>query len=152
MAWITPTVADLKEIVSGSEYDSITTAVLDDGQTGTSVTEAALIRWTNHCRGYVPREISLGAEGTIPEKLLQVVLVLARRTTFSRLPGMEGLHTPLRDKEVETAEKTLQDCKRGEFRLEEPTVPAPASEQGGAAVPSTTPKRQRFSREAQDGV
>jgi hypothetical protein len=152
MAWITPTVDHLQEVVSATEYEAITSAVLGDGQTGPALAAAALTKWTEHARGYVPLSISLGAPGTIPEKLLITVLVLARRGIFSRLPGLESLHGDLRNEEIRTAERTLQDCQRGEFRLEEPTTPAAATEQGATLQPAIHTRPRRFARGDEDGL
>jgi len=148
MAWATLTVDDLKSRLAGAELASLQTAALADGQT--DPTAETLAQVIDEVRGYIAAAgVTLGTGITIPSKLKNTTLNLARYRLCSRLP-VASLLTDARKQEYQDAIRLLEQVAAGRFRVEEPTVAA--DEQAGAPSPSFGEDTHTFSRDNQDGL
>ncbi|WP_397379592.1 phage protein Gp36 family protein [Prosthecobacter sp.] len=155
MAWNTIIIDDVKGVVSASEYNSITTASLPDGKTGTQLVEEVISNAIAEARGYIAAEASnvLGIEGTVPDELRATLLVIVRYRIFTRLPKMKALLDDLRVKEYDEAMRKLRDVSAGNFKLVQPVTPAePAQQAGGGSVGLVSKGKKRMRRENTGGL
>lgn len=137
MAWITLTADDVKERISGTEFDTLKTEDLGSGQSDPVPETITVV--VGEIRGRVGacQRNELGDPGTIPEELAGVALTLIAWRLALRLAG-GGLHLQDegRKQDYEDAKSLLEAVARCEFAVEQPP-----------SFDSETPKRSDWGSE-----
>src|SRR5277367_4182376 len=147
MAWITPAESDVLTVLSEAELATYRAAALASGQSDPLAPTLAQV--VDLVRGYVGayRPNTLGAPGTIPQKLLAPALDLVA----VRLPQRVGVSPKdVRQAAAAQAVRLLERVAAGEFNIEEPDEVTP--EITSAPAPTISAHRKRFSRREQEGV
>ena len=149
MPWITPTLTQCKERLSGPEWQALHRAAKSGEQDGEDMAQVVINNTVTRIRGRVSArpENQLGAEGTIPDELMTCFLALWVYDFITRLPGMKSLLDERRVEAWRNAESELRHVAEGKIKLVQPTSPAPSNEQAGAStigvVSSTTRRASR---------
>jgi len=123
MAWISLTADDVKERLSGPEYDAFQTWHLDSGQA--DPIPDTILGVVGEIRGRVGacQRNTLGAAATIPDELYSAALTLISWRLSLRLPGGGAhLQDEGRRKDYEDATELLRAVARCEFAVEQPTT------------------------------
>jgi len=150
MAWITLTDEHLKTRLSGAELTAFSSAALAEGQS--DPTDDILGDVTNEVRGFVAgnRNNTLGAAGTIPDKLRSAALDIATLKICQRAAGIvidPGGH---RAEAAKQAYRLLAQVADGKFAVEEPETAT--DEVIGAPSPSIAGRDREHKRSDQDGL
>lgn len=117
--WVPITIADVKSVLSDTEYDKITNAKLAPGQTGAGVVLESIARVVRMVRGKARIKNSLGQAGTIPDEVMDAALAILRQRIFTRIPNV-GLLGEDRRSEVRDANALLRDLAKGDLEIESP--------------------------------
>ena len=148
MAWISITTDDVKTRLAGAEVTALQSAALAAGQTDPLPEIIAQV--VDEVRGYVAAAgATLGAAGTIPQKLLSAALAIIRYRICTRLPVKSFLNED-RVRENDAALRLLEKVADRKFLVEEPTVAD--TEVGGGPGPSFNEKTRTFDGDSQDGI
>ena len=153
MSWISLTTEDLKNYLSGAEYDGLTTAALATGQDADEVAESVIADTIQIVRGYVAgcAQNTLGSGATIPQELKTPALVIARSSIFGRLPGMQALNDDTRQQAVRDAMALLRDVAACRFKLEQPATPT-TQVVSGPSVEVVNSRTRTATRETMGGL
>jgi hypothetical protein len=147
MSWIIPTEADVLTVLSESELATYRSATTASGQADPVAPTLAQV--VDLVRGYVGayKPNTLGAPGTIPQKLLAPALDLVAM----RVPQRVGV-TPkeVRQQAAARAVRLLEQVAAGVFNIEEPDIAT--SESTSAPRPTIAARPARFTRREEDGV
>ena len=101
-------------------------------------------------RGYIAAAgITLGSDGSIPSKLKNATLNIARYRIITRLP-LDSFLTEARKQEYRDALALLEAVPAGRFLVEEPLNADP--EQAGGSRPRFDEKPRYFSPDNQEGI
>jgi hypothetical protein len=151
MAWRALTTVDVQTGLSAQEIQAVTTYALAPGQT--DPTPSVIASTMNQVRGYVAAKFGgtpIGAEGTIPDELVDSAIDIAVWKLVLRFPG-KLMANDARKTKYETALAQLKDVARGLFIVEMPTTPTAATV--GVVLPSISNcgVRQRI-RDEQNAV
>jgi hypothetical protein len=146
MPWITPTLAQCQERLSGPEWQALSRAAKQAGQDGEDMAQVIIDNTVTRIRGRVSArpENQLGAAGTIPDELMTAFLALWVYDFITRLPGMKTLLDDRRVEAWKNAESELRHVAEGKIKLVQPTSPASAELQasgGTVEVVSSTTRR-----------
>lgn len=137
MAWISLTADDVKERISGTEFDTLQTEDLGTAQTDPIPETINVV--VGEIRGRVGacQRNELGPAGTIPEELEGAALTLIAFRLSLRLAG-GGIHLQDegRKQDYEDAKALLEAVARCEFAVEQPP-----------SFDSETPKRSEWGSE-----
>ena len=147
MAWITPAEPDVLTVLSEAELATYRAAALASGQSDPLAPTLAQV--VDLVRGYVGayRPNTLGAPGTIPQKLLAPALDLVA----VRLPQRVGVSPKdVRQAAAAQAVRLLERVASGEFNIEEPDEAT--DEITSAPSPTISAHHPRFSRRDEEGV
>ena len=141
--------ADVLKAVSGDELTAVREAALADGQP--DPVAGSIADTMSFARGYIEASGNpLGAEGTVPERLIKPICAILAVDLLSRVAGMQIDPKGVRSTAKADAIKTLEQVATGAFAIDAPaTVGADAR---SAPVPSITRRRRRFRIRQQDGV
>lgn len=133
MAWRALVLADIETALSAQELTAVRTLALAGGQT--DPTTPVIASAMDEVRGYIlgSRNITLGAEGTIPDKLIVSAVDIAVWQLVTRFPT-KLLATEARRQRYTDAIQRLKDVANNKFRVEIPTVTS--TETVGVLVPS----------------
>ncbi len=150
MAWISIETADVQRSLSGAELSALQSAALASGQTDPIPTVIADV--VNEIRGYIAAcaANTLGASGTIPDKLKNAALARIRYEAFTRLPVTRGLLTEDRVDANKAALVLFRDVAACRFAIEEPTTAD--TETISSPSPSFTDRTRYFTKDDQDGL
>lgn len=147
MPWITPTLTQCQERLSGAEWSALSRAALQAGQDGEAMAQVVADNVITRIRGRVSArpENQLGATGTIPDELQSCFLALWVYDFITRLPGMKTLLDERRLEAWKAAESELRHVAEGKIKIVQPVSPADpelqASGSGTVQVVSSTPRR-----------
>jgi len=121
MSWRTLLLADIQTGLSAQELTGVQTYALQSGQP--DPTPAVIAAAMNEVRGYIAASstIVLGAEQTIPDKLIDTAVDLAVWKLVTRFPG-KLMATDQRRQRYTDAIARLKDVAANKFRIEVPTV------------------------------
>lgn len=121
MAWRALVLADIQTGLSSQELTGIQTYALAQSQP--DPTTAVIAASMDQVRGYIAASTPniLGAEGTIPDKLIDCAIDIAVWRLVTRFPTKQ-LSTPAREKRFGDAIALLKDVARGLFKIETPDV------------------------------
>lgn len=122
MAWVNISEADLKTRLSGPELAAFRSAALASGQADPI---ADLIEQNvNKVRGYIAacQRNTLGADGTIPDKLLGTALSLIVLEVMARAAGIVIDSNDVRRMAAKDATRLLENVARCQFAIEQPTT------------------------------
>src|ERR1700761_4397745 len=147
MAWIIPAESDVLTVLSETELATYRAAALASGQSDPLAPTLAQV--VDLVRGYVGayRPNTLGAPGTIPQKLLAPALDLVA----VRLPQRVGVSPKdVRQAAATQAVKLLEQGAAGIFNIEEPD--SVTTETTEAPSPSIVARRRHFSPRQEEGV
>jgi Protein of unknown function (DUF1320) len=147
MAWIIPAESDLLTAFSETELATYRAAALAGGQADPVAPTLAQV--VDLVRGYVGayRPNTLGAEGTIPQKLLAPAIDLVA----VRLPQRVGVAPKdVRKAAGDQAIRLLEQVAAGVFNIEEPDEAS--TETTSAPRPSIRARRPRFNQRDEEGV
>jgi hypothetical protein len=147
MAWIIPAESDLLTAFSETELATYRAAALASGQADPVAPTLAQI--VDLVRGYVGayRPNTLGAEGTIPQKLLAPAIDLAA----VRLPQRVGVAPKdVRKAAGDQAIRLLEQVAAGVFNIEEPDEAS--TETTSAPRPTICARRAHFTPRAEEGL
>lgn len=150
MAWRALTQDDILTGLTGIELNAIRTLVLGDGQADPLT--PTIQTTVDQVRGYIAGSVNivLGAEGTIPDKLINTAIDIAVFNLCKRLPA-KVLMTEAREKSYDAAIRLLKDVANNKFRFEVPTDISP--EPIAVPLPSISHKNTRNSvRLREDGI
>ena len=149
MSWLTITSDAVKTRLTGAEVSALQTSSLAEGQTDPLPEIVSQV--CDEVRGYISASgCSLGAAGTIPQKLLSATLAIIRYRLCTRLP-VKSLLTDARVEENNAAIRLLEQVAARKFLVEEPTVLSTEAE----SVPSPRMDNSRphvFAPDSQEGV
>ncbi len=147
MSWITITEAYVQTKLAGAELIALKTSALASGQSD-PVAEI-ITQVTNEIRGYVAanHENTLGAAGTIPEKLLSAAVAIIRFRSATRLPVKTFL-TDDRVREYEAAIRLLERVADAKFSIEDPV----SGEESVGAIEQTSAPVRRATRATLEGL
>ncbi len=146
MPWITPTLEQCQQRITGAEWQSLHRAATQAGQDGEQMAQDVITHIITRIRGRVAArsENILGAEGTIPDELMTCFLALWVYDFITRLPGMSKLLDDRRVEAWKSAESELRHVAEGKIKLVQPATPAAPQLQpsaGGIEVVSKTERR-----------
>jgi hypothetical protein len=147
MAWIAPVEADVLTVLSETELATYRAAATASGQVDPLAPTLAQV--VDMVRGYVGayKPNTLGAPGTIPQKLLATALDLVA----VRLPQRVGVPPKdVRQMAATRALRLLEQVAAGDFNIEEPDVAS--DETTEAPRPSILARRKHFSHRDEEGV
>ena len=147
MAWIIPTENDVLTVLSETELATYRAAALASGQADPVTPTISQV--VDLVRGYVGayRPNALGADGTIPQKLLATALDLIA----VRLPQRVGVPPKdVRQRAADQAVRLLEQVANGVFNIEEPDVTS--TETTSAPRPSIRAHRPRFNQHEEEGL
>ena len=137
MSWISITSSDVKVKLTGAELAALQSAALASGQS--DPLPDIISQVSDEVRGYIAanRSNTLGAAGTIPQKLLSAALSIIRYRLATRLP-VKSLLTEDRVKENEQAIRLLEQVAADKFAIEDPV----SGETSGVSIEqASTPVR-----------
>jgi|SRR5579871_1281879 len=147
MAWIIPAESDLLTTLSETELAAYRAAALAGGQADPVAPTLAQV--VDLVRGYVGafRPNTLGAAGTIPQKLLAPAIDLAAVRMAQRVgvPPKE-----VRQAAASAAIRLLERVAAGEFNIEEPDVVS--NETPSAPTPTIQARPRRYGWREEEGV
>ncbi len=154
MAWTTPTLDLCKGRLTGPEWNSLSSAAKNTGQTAEGLAQEAVDAIVTEIRGRIPKRIRRGPDGTIPDEITRAFLALWVYDFITRIPGMKSLLDDLRVKAYENANITLREMASDKLQIVPPTDPAPQIEQAAGpfievARPGTV---NTMTREQLDGL
>src|ERR1700761_2203800 len=147
MAWIIPAESDVLTVLSETELATYRAAALASGQSDPLAPTLAQV--VDLVRGYVGayRPNTLGAPGTVPQKLLAPALDLVA----VRLPQRVGVSPKeVRQAAAAAAGGLVGGVAAGEFNIEEPDVAS--DETTSAPRPTIAGHHRRFSWRDEEGV
>jgi hypothetical protein len=147
MSWIIPTESDVLTVLSETELATYRAAATASGQADPLAPTLAQV--VDLVRGYVGayRPNTLGAAGTIPQKLLAPALDLVA----VRLPQRVGVSPKdVRQSAANAAIKLLEQVANGAFNIEEPDDVS--TETTSAPRPTITARHRQFSRRQEEGA
>ena len=147
MAWITLTETDLLSRLSDPEVAAFKDAAVRGSEGDATV---ILGQVTDLVRGYVGVEYTLGASGTIPQKLKGPALDIAVIDIMKRAGGTIIDPGGERKAAKDDALHLLEQVAAGKFAIEEPTVED--TEEIGNPKPSFSGKDASFGKEFEDGL
>lgn len=149
MAWRAITQDDVLTALTGPELSATRTAAIAVGQA--DPLPAVIQSVTDEVRGYIAGSVSitLGAEGTIPDKLVNTACDMAVWYLLKRLP-VKSLITEARRDAYDEAMRKLRDVAANRFRIEMPTTVT--NEQIAVPMPSIAPGPSRLRRRWEDGI
>lgn len=144
MAWLTPTVADLRGSLGADEIDMLAQKSVAEGQ---DLVAQELARVANDVRSYVRRSgVTMGPAGTIPEEALQHAMELAATNMMRRL-NVE-LKASRKDARAE-AIAWLEKVAKNEVQV----VPYGADEATrGGQLPRINARTRTFGRDYEEGI
>lgn len=146
MAWIQITEADIQTVFSGAEIEAYRSAALAQGQS--DPVSATIAQVVDLVRGYIGAAgITLGASGTIPQKLLSTSLDVFAWRFSSRVGRKAG---DSRQTLYQDAIKLLENVAKGQFDIEEPVTTT--DETSSRPRPRISGKTLEFDRTSQDGI
>ena len=152
MEWIELTESHLQTQLSGVEIDLIKDTLLGEGQD--DPVPDTLSNAVNEARGYISAGgITLGATGTIPDRLISHVVARSVVNLIDRVPTLIGTLDPERSRRDRAKEALgiFRDVKSGNFSITDPVTDEESSE--SAAKPIYVPSRRRTTtRQQQDGI
>lgn len=133
--WISITSDNLKQCITGPEYNAFTTAALNTSQDAGTLVADAIARTVAEIRGYVgaSKVNTLGEDGTIPGELEDTALVLVICKIITRLPGLKRTLERFETMQ-DNAMKRLGDVAADRFAIVQPTTAAPSDEQPAVAT------------------
>ncbi len=147
MSWIIPTESDVLTVLSETELATYRAAATASGQADPLAPTLAQV--VDLVRGYVGayRPNTLGAAGTIPQKLLAPALDLVA----VRLPQRVGVSPKdVRQSAASAAIKLLEQVANGVFNIEEPDTAS--TETTSAPRPTIHARHREFSRRQEEGA
>jgi hypothetical protein len=147
MAWIIPAESDVLTVLSETELATYRAAATASGQADPLAPTLAQV--VDLVRGYVGayRPNTLGAAGTIPQKLLAPALDLVA----VRLPQRVGVSPKdVRQIAATQAVKLLEQVASGDFNIEEPDDAS--METTSAPRPTICARHREFSRREEEGT
>jgi hypothetical protein len=150
MAWRAITETDLLQRISGDELEALRASALDDDQTDPVAEHIS--QTTELVRGYIAAcsRNELGADGTIPERLIRAACDLLVVDVSSRSAGLLIDLNDTRKAARDAAIRLLEQVAACRFAIEQPDDAGDDSPETPA--PSMYDKTLYFSRAAQDGV
>jgi hypothetical protein len=150
MAWRTPTETDLLDFISGAEMEALRAAVLSDGQADPIATQ--LSKTVEMVRGYIAANTknTLGAAGTLPERLIGPCCEIAILKIGSRAAGLIFDTDNVRRDAARAATRILEAVAAGDYAIEQPETAGDAAQQGAANTPSFSEPCRKFAN--QDGI
>ena len=133
MAWRTVTENDLKQKFSGDELEAVRSAGLADGQA--DPIPGHLKNVTDFVRGYIKAwpPNKLGAEGTLPERLILPAIDYLVVEVCSRVAGLLIDLNDTRRQARKDALALFDRVATGRYAIESPTVEVDEGEPGSAA-------------------
>ncbi len=147
--WHAITEADLLKTLSGDELTAIREAALADGQS--DPVDGSIADTMSFARGYIEASGNvLGAEGTVPARLIKPLCAILAVDLLSRVAGMQIDPKGARATAKASAIKTLEDVAAGSFAIDAPTEIGLDAK--SAPTPSITRRSRRFRRQQQDGI
>lgn len=132
MAWRALVVADLDTKLTGAELKMI-----QGSNTAATHVSNAIINIMETVRGYVaasPEQYVMGAEGTIPARLIEPTLCLLVPKLYSRSAGLLIDLNETRAIEAKNALDLMKDLAHGKFKVEEPTAGTESDEDSKSGV------------------
>jgi hypothetical protein len=152
MPWITPTLEQCQQRITGAEWQSLHRAATLAGQDGEQMAQDVITNIVTRIRGRVAArpENQLGAEGTIPDELMTCFLALWVYDFITRLPNMRTLLDDRRLEAWKTAESELRHVAEGKIKIVQPITPAAPELQATAGTVQVLSKTTR--RVTRDGV
>lgn len=119
MAWRALALSDIQTGLSAKELDAVQQYALQPGQT--DPVPYVITASMDEVRGYIAgsRLVALGAEGTIPDKLIDCAIRIAVWQLVKRFPT-KLLATEARRQDYQDAIRLLKDVAADKFRVEIP--------------------------------
>lgn len=155
MPWITPTLEQCQQRITGAEWQALHRAATQASQDGEAMAQDVITNTVTRIRGRVAArpENLLGPEGMIPDELMTCFLALWVYDFITRLPGMSKLLDERRLEAWKSAESELRHVAEGKIKLVQPATPAPPSEQAGASTVEVVSKtKRRVTRNSVSGL
>jgi hypothetical protein len=148
MSWLALTEANLLTTLSSSELEGYRAAALATGQDDPVTPTMSLV--TDLVRGYVAASgrYLLGVAGTLPEKLFAPALdIIAFRIPARVGQDAEQSRKTLNDQAI----KLLEQVAKGDYGIEEPTVPDTVDVISNPS-PLFVAKTLSFTRDDEEGI
>ena len=141
MPWITPTPAECKARLR-KEWSAVANAAKAAGEEVDAVIQRVIDSEVTRIRGRVPRDVKLGAAGTIPDEMQTAFFALWVFDFLTLLPGLTSLLDANRVTANAQAIEELKDLSLGRINLVSPIDAAPSNQQAaGPAVEVAQPAR-----------
>ena len=152
MSWRAITEADILERLSGAELSALRAAALADGQA--DPVAGSISRVTELVRGYVAACASntLGAVGTVPERLIEPALDLLVVAISARAGGTLMDPTGERAKAKAAAITLLEQVAACKFAVDVPATGTESEESVASASPSLSERTLDLQKTDQDGI
>ena len=154
MAWITPTLDLCKGRLTGPEWNALSNAAKNTGQTADGLAQEAIDGLVTEMRSRIPKRIRRGPEGTIPDEMQRSFLALWVYDFISRVPGMKSFLDDPRTKAYENANIAMREMAADKLQIVPPTDPAPQTEQaaGPFVQVAREANRNNFTQEDVNGL
>lgn len=145
MPWITPTLEQCQQRITGAEWQALHRAATQAGQDGEQMAQDVITHIITRIRGRVAArsENILGAEGTIPDELMTCFLALWVYDFITRLPNMKSLLDERRVEAWKSAEIELRHVAEGKIKLVQPATPAEPELQAATSTLHVVSKTKR---------
>jgi hypothetical protein len=118
MAWVQLQLSDVQSRMTAAEISQISAQSATPG----TIVATTLQRVTDFVRGFVPNDVPLGPEGTLPDKLMDAALSIFVQRFCNVVPLGKRFFTETRQQEAKDAMDVLKMVARGDFRVEIPAV------------------------------
>jgi hypothetical protein len=120
VAWVIPSVDDLKDVLADRAVEAFRTKAL--GETQTDPFTRVMQTVTNRIRSEIERRQTLSeTEYSVPPSLLRLACLMIVKAMEGRLPGVNL--TPQHDEERRDGVRYLERINRGDVQVETPTDP-----------------------------
>lgn len=151
MAWRRITETDLLTRISGAELSAFRAAALAVGQA--DPIDDVLLQVTDLVRGYIAanRANTLGAAGTVPDKLISTAVDIAVMDVQKRAAGVVIDPEGARADACKDALRRLEKVADGKFAIEEPEEESTETI-AGTPAPLFSGRIRQYGRTYEDGI
>ena len=150
--WLSLTAADVKAqwCVSPAEWEQISSVISGGEDAATSLVTKFTANTISRIRGVLKGRKDnsnatpvLGADGTLPDEMLDAALALIAQKFFLTVPGGAGLIDANREALFKSADDDMKRLVAGTMGIDFPTTPTSTPAQGGPSIEfSGAAKRQ----------
>jgi hypothetical protein len=140
MAWVALQPSDI--VMTAAEL----TQIAAQSPNPNTIVATTIQHVTDFVRGFVPNDVPLGPEGTLPDKLIDAASSLFVKRFCNLVPLGKRFYTETRQQDAKDAMDVLKMVARGDFRVEIPTVVSEEATPPKMPAPSISKRPLRRNR------